>query len=74
MPLLETVLSVVTASTAKAVTKFLYQKVEDYIKKKFKNDPPYEMQELKDNIKAIRSQLASQDNSKIQENTVETCI
>lgn len=67
MPIFETLTLILTSETAKGVVKFLYEKVEGYVREKFGNKPPDEDKviQLKKEIKDLKDRIESKDKEEI---------
>lgn len=71
MALLETIGIILTSETAGSVAKFLYEKVETYIREKFGNKSPDEVEELKSQIEELKNKLEAKDKEDVTESDVE---
>jgi len=71
MALLETLGIILTSETAGSVAKFLYEKVENYIREKFGNKSPDEVEELKTEIEELKNKLESKEKEDVTESDVE---
>lgn len=69
--LLETLGLILTSSTAKSVAKFVYEKVDEYVRDKLGNKPPDEVGKLKKEVEDLRDKLESKDRDDITSTEVE---
>ncbi|MGH7902015.1 MAG: hypothetical protein ACRENZ_09795, partial [Thermodesulfobacteriota bacterium] len=67
MPIFETLTLILTSETAIGVAKFLYEKVEGYVREKFGNKPPDEDKviQLKKEIEDLKDRIESKGKGEI---------
>ena len=63
MAILETIGLILTSETAGSVAKFLYEKVEGYIREKLKGNKSSEVENLRNQVKDLKDKLASKEKS-----------
>lgn len=71
MALLETLGIILTSETAGSVAKFLYEKVEKYIREKFGNNPPDEVEDLKNQVEELKNKLETKEKEDVTNSEVE---
>jgi|GEM_PF-4125227 len=72
MALLETIGVILTSQTAGSVAKFLYEKIEGYIREKFANKKaPDEVEKLKAEIEELKNKLEAKEKEEVTESEVE---